>query len=343
MAVMTDGRTRSVRCNEFAADMPSPYPARLANAERIACPPSMQPTTQLRPKMLRHPGSAASRRGGSHPRPPAARHPAAHVLAEARPRAHTRAAGARQWKQFEIIPWIRESVETFESAQEARAVPIKGAGKETAPGRPIATIVQVDAVADARGPRWRLMVRIAAHGPPRPEELAEMRRHDVDLERAGVRVRRAAPELTNGRRVLGETRPKPGSRFIVLPDVLRKEPDRDLRWYAEKGRTDCRSWVSAALPSGAPPSGGNGVRPARRPARRLTSGSRVPEEVRTQQKPQVIDLGFPCGAGDENRTRALSLGSSCSTIKLRPHLTARHGSPDQAPLYPIRGAARGMA
>ncbi|CAL2067503.1 protein of unknown function [Streptomyces murinus] len=27
------------------------------------------------------------------------------------------------------------------------------------------------------------------------------------------------------------------------------------------------------------------------------------------KKPQAIDLGFPSGAGDENRTRALSLGS----------------------------------
>ncbi|MEV6212671.1 tyrosine-type recombinase/integrase [Kitasatospora sp. NPDC051914] len=111
---------------------------------------------------------------------------------------------------------------------------IKSAGKETAPERPIATIDQVDAVANAMGPRWRLMVYIAAYGPARPEELAEMRRHDVDLETVGVRVRQAAPELTNGRRVLGETKSEAGRRFIVLPGFLRKELDRHLRWYAEK-------------------------------------------------------------------------------------------------------------
>jgi integrase len=111
---------------------------------------------------------------------------------------------------------------------------IKGAGKESAPERPIATIDQVDAIADAMGPRWRLMVYIAAYGPARPEELAEMRRPDVDLETVGVRVRQAAPELTNGKRVLGDTKSEAGKRFIVLPGFLRKELERHLRWYAEK-------------------------------------------------------------------------------------------------------------
>ncbi|MEV6133055.1 hypothetical protein AB0M05_40755, partial [Streptomyces violaceusniger] len=94
---------------------------------------------------------------------------------------------------------------------------IRGAGKESAGERPIATVEQVDALADAMGPRWRLMVYIAAYGPARPEEQAEMRRPDVDLETVGVWVRRAAPELTTGRRVVGDTKSEAGKRFIVLP------------------------------------------------------------------------------------------------------------------------------
>lgn len=38
----------------------------------------------------------------------------------------------------------------------------------------------------------------------------------------------------------------------------------------------------------------------------------------TAKKALVSDQGLRRGAGDENRTRALSLGSSCSTIKLHP-------------------------
>lgn len=66
------------------------------------------------------------------------------------------------------------------------------------------------------------MVYIAAYGPARPEEQAEMRRPDVDLETVGVWVRRAAPELTSGRRVVGDTKSEAGKRFIVLPGFMRR-------------------------------------------------------------------------------------------------------------------------
>ncbi|MEU7244368.1 tyrosine-type recombinase/integrase [Streptomyces sparsogenes] len=111
---------------------------------------------------------------------------------------------------------------------------IRGAGKESARERPIATVEQVDALADAIGPRWRLMVYIAAYGPARPEEQAELRRSDVDLDAVGVWVRRAAPELTTGRRVVGETKSEAGKRFIVLPGFMRKDLERHLKWFAEK-------------------------------------------------------------------------------------------------------------
>mgnify|MGYP001268703140 CR=1 FL=1 len=111
---------------------------------------------------------------------------------------------------------------------------IRGADKESASERPTATVVQVDAPADAMGPRWRLMVYLGAYGPARPEELAEMRRPDVDLDAGGVWVRQAAPELTTGRRAVGPTKSKAGKRFIVLPVFLEKELRRHLDWYAEK-------------------------------------------------------------------------------------------------------------
>ena len=110
---------------------------------------------------------------------------------------------------------------------------IKGAGKESAPERPIATVAQVDALAEAVGPRWRLMVYIGAYGPARPEELAELRRSDVDAESLGVWVRRAAPELTNGHRVVGDTKSEAGKRFMALPAFMQQDVRRHLDWYAE--------------------------------------------------------------------------------------------------------------
>jgi len=111
---------------------------------------------------------------------------------------------------------------------------IRGAGQESASERPIATVAQVDALADRLGPRWRLMVYLAAYGPARPEEQAGFRRSDVSLDPLGVWVRRAAPELTTGKRVVGDTKSAAGRRFMVLPDFLRKDVERHLKWFAEK-------------------------------------------------------------------------------------------------------------
>ncbi|MFD9832463.1 tyrosine-type recombinase/integrase [[Kitasatospora] papulosa] len=112
---------------------------------------------------------------------------------------------------------------------------IRGAGKETAAERPVATVDQVDALADALGPRWRLMVYLGAYGPLRPEEQAELRRKDIDLDNLTVRVRQAAPELTTGRRAEGPTKSEAGKRLVVLPAFLRTDLRRHLDWYAEKG------------------------------------------------------------------------------------------------------------
>ncbi|NJP99366.1 tyrosine-type recombinase/integrase [Streptomyces zingiberis] len=112
---------------------------------------------------------------------------------------------------------------------------IKGAGKESAAERRIATVGQVDALANAVGPRWRLMVYLGAYGPMRPEEQAELRRKDADLDALTVTVRMAAPELTTGRRAVGDTKSAAGRRIVVLPAFLRTELRRHLDWYAEKG------------------------------------------------------------------------------------------------------------
>lgn len=111
---------------------------------------------------------------------------------------------------------------------------IRGAGKESAPERPTATVAQVDALADAMGPRWRLMVYIAAYGPARPEEQAAMRRTDVELDAVTVTITEAAPELNTGRRAVGDTKSEAGRRVLVLPKFLQPELERHLAWFAER-------------------------------------------------------------------------------------------------------------
>lgn len=111
---------------------------------------------------------------------------------------------------------------------------IKGAGKEEADERPTATIEQVFDLADAMGPRWRLMVLLGAFASLRPEELAELRRRSVDLDECSVRITHASPELTNGKRVTGDPKSRAGKRTVYLPDFLLPELRRHLQWFAEK-------------------------------------------------------------------------------------------------------------
>ncbi len=111
---------------------------------------------------------------------------------------------------------------------------IKGAGQESAPERPTATVEQVFAMADAVGPRWRLLVLLGAFATLRPEELAELRKDDVDLDTGTLRITLASPELTSGRRVTGPTKSDAGRRTLILPSFLHADLRRHVEWFAQK-------------------------------------------------------------------------------------------------------------
>ncbi|MGW5619493.1 tyrosine-type recombinase/integrase [Streptomyces olivaceus] len=141
-----------------------------------------------------------------------------------------RATGAKTItaKAYRLLKAVMETAVDDELIQR-NPCRIKGAGKEKAAERRIATVAQVDALAEAVGMRWRLMVYLGAYGPMRPEELAGLRRRDVDVDSLRVRVRLAEPERMNGRRVQGDTKSEAGTRTVVLPAFLRRE----LRWHLE--------------------------------------------------------------------------------------------------------------
>ncbi|MER8221455.1 tyrosine-type recombinase/integrase [Streptomyces sp. NPDC094143] len=137
-------------------------------------------------------------------------------------------------KAYRLLKAIMETAVDDELIQR-NPCRIKGAGKEKATERRIATVAQVDALANAVGMRWRLMVYLGAYGPMRPEELAGLRRRDVDVDNLRVRIRLAEPERMNGRRVQGDTKSEAGTRTVILPAFLRRELRWHLESYAEPG------------------------------------------------------------------------------------------------------------
>lgn len=111
---------------------------------------------------------------------------------------------------------------------------IKGAGQESSPERSVATIEQVYELAELVGNRWRAMVLLAAFTTLRPEELAALRRSDVNVVARTVRVREAAPEL-NGRRLVAEPKTQAGKRTVTIPAAIIPDVRLHLELYAQRG------------------------------------------------------------------------------------------------------------
>jgi integrase len=78
---------------------------------------------------------------------------------------------------------------------------IKGAGKESAPERPVATTEQVLAIAEAIEPQYRALIILAGFCALRFGELAGLRRTRVDILHREVHVAEQLVELAGGKTV----------------------------------------------------------------------------------------------------------------------------------------------
>ena len=97
---------------------------------------------------------------------------------------------------------------------------LKGAGVERSPERPVATVEDVYAVADAIEPRFRALVLLATFTGLRLGELRALRREGLDLGRCTVQVTEQVQDLTNGTLVVGEPKSDAGRRTVTFPQVL---------------------------------------------------------------------------------------------------------------------------
>jgi integrase len=112
---------------------------------------------------------------------------------------------------------------------------IKGAGQEQSPERPVLTIRQVFALADAIEPRYRLLILLAVFGSLRWGELAALRRDHVDLRSGALRVEVSVVELTDGSLVTGPPKSEAGKRSVTLPAFLLPELAAHLDRFTPPG------------------------------------------------------------------------------------------------------------
>ncbi len=112
---------------------------------------------------------------------------------------------------------------------------IAKAGVERARERPVATVAQVSALADAILPRFRVLVLLAAWCGLRRGELLALQRGDLDLERGTVRVERSMQQLIHGELVVGPPNSDAGQRVVAVPPHLMPELRDHLEHFAGLG------------------------------------------------------------------------------------------------------------
>jgi integrase len=110
---------------------------------------------------------------------------------------------------------------------------LKGAGVEKSVERPVASIDQVFALADAVEHRFRALVLLAAFACLRQSELFALTRRSLDLEAGVLRVTAAAHDLRNGQRVVRQPKTAAGVRTIAIPAAIRDDLQAHLDLYVD--------------------------------------------------------------------------------------------------------------
>lgn len=112
---------------------------------------------------------------------------------------------------------------------------IRGADQDASAERPVATIEQVYAIADA-GRKWcRSLILLAAFTGLRWGELIELRRCNLDLRDGFVRVVASTSEV-QGRLIEGRaTKSRAGVREVGVPSAIIPDLREHLRRWSEAG------------------------------------------------------------------------------------------------------------
>jgi integrase len=108
---------------------------------------------------------------------------------------------------------------------------IKGAGTEHSPERPVLTVTQVYALADAVGLRYRAMILLAAFTSLRWAELAALRLGDIDLDARTVRVTRQLYYHDAGHS-FGPPKSRAGVRDVDFPELIVPDLREHMDWLA---------------------------------------------------------------------------------------------------------------
>jgi integrase len=113
---------------------------------------------------------------------------------------------------------------------------VRGADRENPAERPVLTVTQVFALADAmRYRRLRVMILVTAFATLRWGEVTALRRRDVASDGSWVRVTIAHTEVKGRGIVVGPPKSRAGVRTVTIPEAIRPEIVKHLMTYVDSG------------------------------------------------------------------------------------------------------------
>ncbi|MBO0892875.1 MAG: site-specific integrase, partial [Acidimicrobiales bacterium] len=112
---------------------------------------------------------------------------------------------------------------------------VERGGREDAAERPIATVAEVEALAEAMPARFRVVVLFAAWCQLRKGELCALRRRDIDSMRSTVAVVQSLQQLRNGELVIKDPKTKAGRRIVAVPSHVLPAITDHLERYTQAG------------------------------------------------------------------------------------------------------------
>lgn len=115
---------------------------------------------------------------------------------------------------------------------------VDGAGVERPAERPVATLLEVGALESAMPEHLRLIVALATWCQLRRAELLGLRRRDVDLRHATIRIEQSRTVTMHGKSLVKAPKTQAGRRTIAVPEALIEKISDHLDRFAGPGPED---------------------------------------------------------------------------------------------------------
>jgi len=119
---------------------------------------------------------------------------------------------------------------------------VRGGGSEHSPERPLVSIAEVEALAEAMPERLRALVLLASWCGLRRGEGLGLQRRDVDVARGTVHIERAVVHMLDGTMTIGPPKSEAGTRTVYYPSNIAPAIEEHLMRHVGDGPS---SWLFA--------------------------------------------------------------------------------------------------